>query len=71
MEDYSPANSDLNAIESVWIWMNWYVQRNYPNSQQCLKRLVEQPWNIIPQNVSRSYINNIPNVCTQILANNG
>ena len=37
MADYPPASLDLNAIESVWIWMNRYVQRNHPNSQQRLK----------------------------------
>ena len=70
-DDYSPASPDLNAIESVWTWMNRYVQKNHANSQQCLKRLDEQTWNVIPQNVIRGYINNIPNICTEILANNG
>ena len=51
--------------------MNRYVQRNHPNSQQRLKRFDEPTWNVIPQNVIRGYINNIPNICTQILANNG
>ena len=71
MDDYSPASSDLNAINSVWTWMNWYVQRNYPSFQQYLKRLAEQAWNVIPQNVIRSDTDNIPNICTQILTNNG
>ena len=71
MNDYPPASPDLNAIESVWTWMNRYVERNHPNSQQRLKRLVEQSWNVILQNIVRGYVNNRPNICTQILANNG
>ena len=42
MDDYSSGSPALNAIESVWTWMNWCVQKNHPNSQQRLKRLVEQ-----------------------------
>ena len=70
-DDYSPASPDLNAIESVRTWMNQYVQKNRLNSQQRLKRLDEQTWNVISQSVIRGYINNIPNICTEILANNG
>jgi len=51
--------------------MNQYVQRNHPNSQRRLERLVEQAWNTIPQNIIRGYINNIPNICNQIIANHG
>ena len=70
MDDYPPSSPDLDATESVWTWINRYEQRNHPNSQQRLKRLVEQAWNVIPQNVIRAYINNIANICPQILANN-
>ena len=71
MDNYLSVSPDLNAVESVWSWMNRYVQRNHPHSQQHLERLVEQAWNTIPQNVIRGYINNIPNICNQIIANNG
>ena len=71
MNNYPPTSPDLKPIESVWTWMNRYVQRNHPNFQQRLKRLVEQTWNVRPQNTIRGYINNILNICTQILANNG
>ena len=37
MDDYRAASSDLNAIESVWTWMNRYVKRNHSNSEQRLK----------------------------------
>ncbi len=71
MDDYPPVSPDLNAVESVWSWMNRYVQRNHPRSQRYLQRLVEQAWNSIPQNVIRGYISNISNTCNQIIANNG
>ncbi|CAF1296858.1 unnamed protein product, partial [Rotaria sordida] len=66
MDNYPPVSPDLNAIKSVWSWMNRYIQRNRPNSQQRLERLVQQAWNRMPQNVIRGYINNIPNICAQI-----
>ena len=71
IDNYLAVSPDLNAVESVWSWMNQYVQRNRPNSQQRLERLVEQAWNRIPQAVIRGYINNIANICNQIIANNG
>jgi transposase len=71
MDNYPAVSPDLNPVESVWSWMNRYVQRNHPNSQQRLEQLVEQAWNTIPQAVIRGYINNIPNICNQRIANNG
>jgi len=68
VDNYPPVNPDLNAVESVWSWMNRYVQRHHPNSQKHLERLVQQAWNMIPQNVIRGYINNIPNICEHIIA---
>ncbi|CAF2716037.1 unnamed protein product [Rotaria sp. Silwood2] len=62
MDNYPAVSPDLNAVESVWSWMNRHVQRNHPNSQQRLERLVEQAWNTIPQDVIRGYINNISNI---------
>ncbi|CAF1978724.1 unnamed protein product [Rotaria magnacalcarata] len=47
MDTYPPVSPDLNAFESVWSWMNWYVQRNHRRSQQHLERLVEQACNTI------------------------
>ena len=47
MADYAPASPDLNAINSMWTWMNRCVQKNYPNSQQHLRRLIENAWNVI------------------------
>lgn len=32
MDNYPAMSPDLNPIESVWNWMNRYVQRNHPNS---------------------------------------
>ncbi|CAF5044047.1 unnamed protein product, partial [Rotaria sp. Silwood1] len=40
-----------------------YIQRNHSNSQQHLEILVQQAWNMIPQNVIRGYINNVPVIC--------
>jgi hypothetical protein len=51
--------------------MNRYVQRNHPNSQQRLELLVEQAWYAIPQNVIRGYIDNMSNICDQIIADHG
>ena len=48
MADYAPASPDLNPINSVWTWMDRCVQKNYFNFQQCLRRLVEHAWNVIP-----------------------
>ncbi|CAF5076180.1 unnamed protein product, partial [Rotaria sp. Silwood1] len=33
MDNFPAVSPDLNAIESVWSWMNRYIQRNHPNSQ--------------------------------------
>lgn len=71
MDNYPAVSPDLNPIESVWSWMNRYVQRNHPNSQQHLEFLVEQAWNAIPQDVIRGYINHLTDVCEQIIANRG
>ena len=71
MDNYPPVSPDLNAIESVWAWMNRYIQRNHPNSQQHLERLVRRAWLTMPQNVIRGYIINIPNICAQIITNQG
>ncbi len=71
LNNYPAVSPDLNAVESVWSWMNRYVQRNHPNSQQHLEFLVRQAWNAIPQNVIRGYINHLPNVCDQIITNRG
>ncbi len=61
----------LSIFSKILSWMNRYVQRNHPNSQKRLERLVEQAWNTIPQAVIRGYINHIRNICNQIIANNG
>jgi hypothetical protein len=53
MGNYPAVSPDLNAVESVWSCMNRYVQRNHPNSQQRLERLIQQAWDAIPQNVIR------------------
>jgi len=71
MDNFPAVSPDLNAIESVWAWMNRYIQRNHPDSQQHLKMLVQQAWNLIPQDVIRGYINNVPVICQQIISNNG
>ncbi|CAF1016776.1 unnamed protein product, partial [Didymodactylos carnosus] len=62
VDNYPAVSPDLNAVESVWSWMNRYMQRNHPHSQQRLERLVQQVWNTIPQNVIRGYINHVPNI---------
>ncbi len=49
IDNYPPISSDLNAIESVCVWVNKYIQRNGPNSQQHLERLVQQAWNRMPK----------------------
>ncbi|CAF5143468.1 unnamed protein product, partial [Rotaria sp. Silwood1] len=69
LDNFPAVSPDLNAIESVWSWMNQYTQRNYPNSQQHLEILVQQAWNMIPQNVIRGYINNVSVICQQIISN--
>ncbi|CAF1511276.1 unnamed protein product, partial [Didymodactylos carnosus] len=71
LDNYPAVSPDLNAVESVWCWMNRYVQRNHLNSQQRLGRLVHQAWNTISQNVICEYINHVPNICNQIIANHG
>jgi len=71
MGNYPAASPDLNAVESVWAWMNRYIQRHHPNSQRSLERLVRRAWNAIPQTVIQGYINNIRNICNQIIDNNG
>ncbi len=71
MDNYPAVSLDINAVESVWSWMNRYIQRKHPRSQQRFERLVEQAWNAIPQNVIRGYINNTSNIGNQIIANNG
>ena len=64
-DNYLAVSPDLNAIESVWSWMNRCVYRNHPNSQQHLEFLVSQVWNAIPQQVIRGYINHLTDVCEQ------
>jgi transposase len=71
MDSYPPVSPDLNAVESVWSWMNRYVQRRHPNSQQHLERLVRQAWEEIPQHVICGYISNLSNICDQIIASRG
>jgi transposase len=71
MDTYPAASPDLNAVESVWPWMNHYVQRRHPDSQQRLERLVRQAWTAIPQHVIQGYITNIRNICNQIIENDG
>ncbi|CAF3446613.1 unnamed protein product [Rotaria socialis] len=71
MDTYPPVSPDLNVVESVWSWMNRYVQRNHPHSQQHLERLVEQAWDAIPQNALSGYINHISTICNLIISNNG
>jgi transposase len=71
MDTYPPVSPDLNAVESVWSWMNRYVQRNRPNSQERLELLVEQAWDVMPQNVIRGYIDHMSNICNQIIDNDG
>jgi transposase len=71
MDSFPAVSPDLNAIESIWSWMNRYIQRNHPNSQQHLEILVQRAWNMIPQNVIRGYINNVPAICQQIISNGG
>jgi transposase len=71
MDNYPAVSPDLNAVESVWSWMNRCVQRNHPSSQQHLEFLVRQAWNTIAQNVIRGYINHLPTICNQIITNRG
>ena len=71
MDGCPPASPDSNAIESACSWMNRYAEKNQSNSQQRLKRLVEQAGHVIAQNIIHGYINNTTNICTQILASNG
>jgi hypothetical protein len=71
MDNYPPVSPDLNAVESVWSWMNRYIQRNHPNSQERLELLFEQAWDVMPQNVIRGYIDNMSNICNQIIGNDG
>ncbi|CAF1550923.1 unnamed protein product [Adineta ricciae] len=71
MDDFPSVSPDLNAVESVSSWLNKYVQSRHPNSQRHLERLVQRAWNAIPQVVIRGYIRHIPDICNQIIANNG
>jgi transposase len=71
MDTYPAASPDLNAVESVWAWMNHYVQRRHPDSQQRIERLVRRAWTAIPQHVIQGYIRNIRNICNQIIENDG
>jgi transposase len=45
LDRYPPVSPDLNPIESVWSWMNHYIQQRNPYSQQNLERLVMDAWN--------------------------
>ncbi|CAF2818064.1 unnamed protein product [Rotaria sp. Silwood2] len=69
LDEYPAASPDLNAIESVWSWMNSYIQRRHPDSQQRLEQLVTDAWNQIPRSIIRDYIDHIQDICYQIIAN--
>jgi len=71
VDDYPPVSPDLNAIESVWGWMNRFVQSRFPRSQQHLEELVAAAWEAIPQSTIRGYIRNVHSVCDRIIANHG
>ena len=71
LDEYPAASPDLNAIELVWSWMNRYVQRRHPNSQQHLEQQVMDAWNQIPRCVIRGFIDRIRDVCNEIIANQG
>ena len=71
LDDYPPVSPDINAIESIWSWMNRYVQHRFPRSQKHLEELVAAAWEEIPQGVIRGYIKNVRNVCERIVANHG
>ncbi|CAM4834152.1 unnamed protein product [Rotaria magnacalcarata] len=68
--DDDPAVSpDLNLIAYVWAWTNNYVQQRHSRSQWLLERLVTEVWNESFQRVMRGCIDNIHDVCPQIIAN--
>ncbi|CAF1397454.1 unnamed protein product, partial [Didymodactylos carnosus] len=69
--EYSAASPDLNATESVWSWMNHFVQQGCPNSQRRLEQLVTDAWHRIPQTVIRGYIHHIQDMCDQVVSNQG
>jgi len=71
LDDFPPVSPDLNAIEYVWSWMNKYIQRRHPDSQQRLEDLVEEAWNEIPQQIIVNYIDHMIGVCDQIIENRG
>lgn len=71
VDDYPAASPDLNAIESVWSWMNRFIQRHHPASQQQLEQLVLDAWNQIPQSVLRAYIDHVQEICRQVIMNQG
>ena len=60
IDTYPSASPDLNAVESVLVWMNNSVQRRHLDSQQRLEMLVRQAWeailNMLFKVISETYI---------------
>ncbi|CAF1130987.1 unnamed protein product [Adineta ricciae] len=71
MDDYPSVSPELNPIESVWGWMNRYVQSRHPRSQRHLEVLVRQAWQEIPIITIRVYIQHVRTIIQMIIAAQG
>ncbi len=49
--------------------MNRFVQQRRPHSQLHLEELVAEAWAAIPRRIIRGYIDNVHNVCQEIIQN--
>lgn len=71
MDDYPSVSPELNAIESVWGWMNKYVQSKQIKTQLQMERFVQEAWERIPIAVIRGYIDNISKITQKIFSVDG
>lgn len=69
-----PGNSpDINASEHAWSYMRYHISRDYPTSttkDQCAQQWREE-WERLPQEQIDAWIDRIPDVIRQILAQKG
>ena len=69
-----PANSpDINASEHAWSYMRYHISRDYPTSttrEQCAQQWRDE-WERLPQEQIDAWIDRIPNVIRQIIAQKG
>ena len=69
-----PANSpNVNASEHAWSYMRRHISRDYPTSatkEQCAQQWRDE-WEELPQEQTDTWIDRIPDVIRQIIAQNG